>query len=66
MKRLLEDDGLADASLVHAAQVDRLGNLFGADAIRYIVIQALTYPGPAFPAGPYRPDYRTDYRPVAP
>jgi len=135
VKRLLEDDGLADAALVHQAAPDRLGNLFGADAVLYIVIQkwdakwvlvsttvtvefeytlrdaktgtviwedketmryssdaggggllgaivnaavakaapnymplaqqanarALAYPGPGFPAGPYRPEYRKDY-----
>jgi hypothetical protein len=140
VKRLLEDDGLADASLVHAAAVDRLGNLFGADAVLYIVIQkweskwvlvstsvtvefeyslrdvktgtvlwedkermtyssdsggggllgaivsaavtkaapnylplaqranqqALAYPGPGFPAGPYRPEYKRDYQAASP
>lgn len=140
VKRLLEDDGLADASLVHQAAPDRLGNLFGADAILYIVIQkwdakwvlvstqvtvefeytlrdaktgtvlwedkermqyasdsggggllgaivsaamakaapdymplaqranwnALSYPGPGFPAGPYRADYQRDYQPGPP
>ena len=30
VKRLLEDDGLADASLVHGAQTDCLAALFGA------------------------------------
>lgn len=39
VKRLLEDDGLADASLVHGAQTDRLAALFGADAVLYIVVQ---------------------------
>jgi hypothetical protein len=137
VKRLLEDDGLADAALVHAAPPDRLGNLFGADAILYITVQkweskwilistqvtveleyalkdaktgtviwedketvvyssdsgnqgllgaivnaaltkampnymplarqanarALNYPGPGFPAGPYRPEYKKDYQP---
>jgi hypothetical protein len=145
VKRLLEDDGLADASLVHGAPPDRLGNLFGADAVLYMVIQkweatwillstqvtvqfeyklvdvktatvlwedkrtmvyssnsgnsggglgaligavinaavtkaapnymplarqanttALAYPGPGLPAGPYRPEYKKDYRPDAP
>ncbi|HET9554857.1 MAG TPA: GNA1162 family protein [Anaeromyxobacteraceae bacterium] len=140
VKRLLEDDGLADASLVHGAPTGRVGNLFGADAVLYIVIQkweaqwvlvstsvtvqleytlrdaktgdviwqdkrtktyssdsggggligaivnaavtkaspnymplalqanweALTYPGPGFPAGPYRAEYKHDYQPGAP
>lgn len=39
VKRLLEDDGLADAALVHAAAPDRLGALFGADAVLYVVVQ---------------------------
>ncbi len=139
VKRLLEDDGLADASLVHGAATDRLAALFGADAVLYIVVQkwearwmlvtttvtvdltytlrdartgavlwqdhqarqyssdsagggligmvvnaavakaspsymplarqanavALAYPGPGFPAGPYRPEYGQDYQPPA-
>ncbi len=135
VKRLLEDDGLADPGLVHAADPMRLASLFGADAILYITIdrwdakyvlvstsvtvsfsyvlkdgktgdtlwethetmayasddagagllgaiinaaitkaapnymplarqanaRAMAYPGPGFPAGPYRPDeYRKD------
>lgn len=39
VKRLLEDDGLADASMVHAAPTDRLGTLFGADAVLYVVVE---------------------------
>jgi hypothetical protein len=140
VKRLLEDDGLADASLVHQAAPDKIGNLFGADAVLYMVIQkweakwillsttvtvefeytmrdaktgtviwrdkrtmqyssdsggggllgamigaavtkaapnymplaqqanwtALAWPGPGFPAGPYRPEYKHDYQPSAP
>jgi hypothetical protein len=135
VKRLLEDDGLADASLVHGADPMRLAALFGADAVLYIAIErwdakyvvvstqvtvafeyalkdgktgdtlwsdketmvyasdggnqgllaaivsaaitkaapnymplarqangrALAYPGPGFPAGPYRPEYGKDY-----
>jgi len=38
VKRLLEDDGLSDASLVHKADPRRLGELFGADAILYVTI----------------------------
>ena len=33
VKRVLEDDGLADASLVHGADPVRLCSLFGADAV---------------------------------
>ncbi len=141
VKRLLEDDGLADPGLVHAADPMRLASLFGADAILYITIDrwdakyvlistsvtvsfsyvlkdgktgdtlwethqtmayasddagggllgaiinaaitkaapnymplarqanatAMLYPGPGFPAGPYRPeDYKKDYQPPAP
>lgn len=38
VKRMLEDNGLADADLVHQADPQRLGELFGADAILYIKI----------------------------
>ena len=134
VKRMLEDDGLADASLVHGTDPVRLCALFGADAVLFISIEqwtakyiilstqvtvefhyvlkdgrtgeelwrdhetntyasdsgggglagaiaaaiiakaapnympmarqanahAMTYPGPGFPAGPYRPEYRKD------
>jgi hypothetical protein len=39
VKRTLEDDGLADASLVHDADPTRLAALFGADAVLYITIE---------------------------
>jgi hypothetical protein len=39
VKRTLEDDGLADASLVHDADPARLAALFGADAVLYIAIE---------------------------
>jgi hypothetical protein len=39
VKRVLEDDGLSDASLVHAADPVRLCALFGADAVLYVTIQ---------------------------
>jgi len=137
VKRLLEDDGLADAGLVHGADPRKLAALFGADAVLYITIErwdakyvvlqtnvtvefaytlrdgrtgdelwsakermvyssgngnsgggllgaivsaaitkaapnymplarqanarALAYPGPGFPAGPYRPEFGKDY-----
>lgn len=38
VKRILEDDGLSDASLVHGASVEKLCNLFGADAVLYVII----------------------------
>jgi hypothetical protein len=38
VKRLLEDDGLSDANLVHNASVEKLANLFGADAVLYVTI----------------------------
>jgi hypothetical protein len=39
VKRVLEDDGLSDASLVHGADPIRLAALFGADAVLYATIQ---------------------------
>ena len=39
VKRLLEDDGLSDADLVHSADPTRLGELFGTDTILYISIE---------------------------
>jgi hypothetical protein len=39
VKRVLEDDGLADASLVHGADPMRLCKLFGADAVLYVTIE---------------------------
>jgi len=39
VKRVLEDDGLADASLVHGADPMRLAALFGADAVLYATIE---------------------------
>jgi hypothetical protein len=39
VKRVLEDDGLADSSLVHSSSASKLASLFGADAVLYIVIE---------------------------
>ena len=39
VKRLLEDDGLADAGMVHAADPTRLAALFGADSVLYVTIE---------------------------
>jgi hypothetical protein len=137
VKRLLEDEGLADAGLVHSADPARLAAMFGADAVLYVTIErwdaryilistkvtvefsyvlkdgrtgedlwvdrrrmqyssgdgggglvgalvnaamtkaspkymplarkanagALAYPGPGFPAGPYRPEHGQDWAP---
>jgi len=38
VKRLLEDDGLSDADLVHKSSVAKLASLFGADSILYVTI----------------------------
>ena len=38
VKRVLEDDGLSDANLVHSAPVERLCSLFGSDAVLYVII----------------------------
>ena len=42
VKRVLEDEGLADPNLVHMADTGRLCNLFGADAVLYVSIEAWT------------------------
>ncbi len=42
VKRVLEDDGLADASLVHSASSSKLAGLFGADSVLYITIDEWT------------------------
>lgn len=39
VKRLLEDDGLSDAGLVHNVDARRLDHLFGCDAVLFITIQ---------------------------
>jgi hypothetical protein len=39
VKRVLEDDGLSDAFLVHQADPARLCKLFGADAVLYVTIE---------------------------
>lgn len=38
VKRVLEDEGLSDADMVHKASVQKLASLFGADAVLYISI----------------------------
>lgn len=42
VKRVLENEGLADPNLVHTADTARLCNLFGADAVLYVSIEAWT------------------------
>lgn len=39
VKRVMEEQGLADANLVHSADPTRLGELYGADAILYVTIE---------------------------
>jgi hypothetical protein len=39
VKRVMEDDGLADADMVHAADPTRLASLFGADSVLYVSIE---------------------------
>jgi hypothetical protein len=38
VKRVMEDDGLADADMVHSADATRLAELFGADTVLYVSI----------------------------
>lgn len=39
VKRVMEEEGLSDANLVHSADSTRLGELYGADSILYISIE---------------------------
>jgi hypothetical protein len=39
VKRVLEDQGLSDAGLVHSADASRLGTLFGCDAVLFVEIE---------------------------
>lgn len=39
VKRVMEEDGLADADMVHSADPTRLAALFGADAVLYVSIK---------------------------
>ena len=38
VKRVLEDNGLSDADMVHNAPTEKLASIFGADAVLYITI----------------------------
>jgi hypothetical protein len=42
VRRVLEDEGLSDPDLVHMADTGRLCNLFGADSVLYVSIEAWT------------------------
>ncbi len=39
VKRVLEDEGLSDATLVHNASTKRLCDLFGSDSVLYVTIE---------------------------
>jgi len=39
VKRVLEDEGLSDATLVHNASAKRLSDLFGSDSVLYVTIE---------------------------
>jgi len=39
VKRVMEEDGLADADMVHAADPTRLAALFGADSVLYVSVE---------------------------
>jgi hypothetical protein len=39
VKRVMEDDGLGDANMVHAGDPQRLGKQFGSDSVMYVSIE---------------------------
>ncbi len=39
IKHVMEDDGLADANMVHGSDTPKLASLFGADSVMYITIE---------------------------
>lgn len=39
VKRVMEEDGLADANMVHSADPTRLAELFGADSVLYVSVE---------------------------
>ncbi|WP_051294111.1 DUF799 domain-containing protein [Pseudoduganella violaceinigra] len=39
VKHVLEDDGLADANLVHSSDTSKLAEMFGTDAVLYVTIE---------------------------
>lgn len=39
VKRVLEDEGLSDASLVHSAPADKICKMFGSDSVLYVTIK---------------------------
>jgi hypothetical protein len=42
VKRVLEDDGISDSTLLHNADPVRVGQLFGADSILYATVESWT------------------------
>lgn len=39
VKRVLEENGLSDSSLVHSSSTSKLADLFGADTVLYVVVE---------------------------
>lgn len=39
VKRMMEDDGLGDANMVHGGEPQRLGKMFGSDSVMYVTIE---------------------------
>lgn len=39
VKRMMEDDGLGDANMVHASDPQQLGKMFGSDTVMYVNIE---------------------------
>jgi hypothetical protein len=39
VKRMMEDDGLGDANMVHGAEPQQLGKMFGSDSVMYVTIE---------------------------
>lgn len=39
VKRMMEDDGLGDANMVHVGDTQKLGKMFGSDSVMYVTIE---------------------------
>ncbi|RBA23217.1 DUF799 domain-containing protein [Herminiimonas fonticola] len=39
VKRMMEDDGLGDANMVHVGEPQQLGKMFGSDSVMYVTIE---------------------------
>lgn len=39
VKRMMEDDGLGDANMVHVGDTQKLGQMFGSDSVMYVTIE---------------------------